>query len=229
MTAVYHAIEGLQIAIDGPSGSGKGTVAKALGAAIGLPVLDTGLLYRLLGFLSEKHGVSAKDASKILALLQQSEIVWNAEGLFLNGESCTELLRSEAIGRLASTLAGLPEVRAALLDWQRKVATKGCVMDGRDIGTVVLPDAQAKFFLTASKRTRARRRWLQLQEMGREDSLDDVLHDMQDRDQQDCAREHAPLQCGADAISIDTTILSIEDVLERMQTVLLRRGLLNVR
>jgi len=225
----WIAVKGLAIAIDGPSGSGKGTVAKLLAEEVGLPVLDTGLLYRLTGAVALERGVSLEmeNAAAVAELAGGllDEISWTVAGICLNGENITDSLRSEQVGSAASTVAAMPQVREQLLGLQQALANKGCIMDGRDIGTVVLPDAPAKFFLTASVRERARRRWAQLKDKGGS-SLDAVVAELKVRDQRDRERQHAPLKQASDAISIDSTTLRAEEVVDRMLGVLERRKLI---
>ncbi len=225
--AEWRAIEGLNIAIDGPSGSGKGTVAKLLADEIGVPVLDTGLLYRLTGSVVLQRGLSLDDEQAVAALVDTllDEIVWTVEGIFLDGKNVTAELRSETVGAAASCVAAMLSVRERLLALQHKLAGKGCVMDGRDIGTVVLPDAPAKFFLTASLRERARRRWAQLKNQ-EDNSLESVLAELKVRDQRDAERQHAPLKQAPDAICIDSTTMRADDVVDRMLGVLERRQLI---
>ncbi len=225
--ADWAATEGLTIAIDGPSGSGKGTVAKMLADEVGLPVLDTGLLYRLTGSVALKRGVSLQSESDVAALVDclLDEINWTVDGIFLAGENVTAGLRSEQVGAAASQVAAMPSVREKLLGLQHKLAEKGCIMDGRDIGTVVLPGAPAKFFLTASVRERARRRWVQLKDDS-DSSLEGVLEELKVRDQRDAERQHAPLKQADDAITIDSTTLRVDEVVDRMLGVLERRKLI---
>ncbi len=225
-----RAVAGLQIAIDGPSGSGKGTVAAWVGAAVGLPVLDSGLLYRFTGWLALRSGVVLDDGAALAAMLEScgGQLAWEAGGVVrFRGDACTDQLRGEEAGSAASRVAALPEVRRALLDLQRDLARDGCVMDGRDIGSVVLPDAQAKFFLTASRRERARRRWLQLRGTEHEKSLEEIDAELQRRDARDQARDAAPLVAAADAVVIDSTTLRIDQVVDRVLAVLQRRGLIS--
>lgn len=219
---------GLRIAIDGPSGSGKGTIAAMLGAALALPVLDTGLLYRYLGWQAAEKHVSLDDEQAVLAVIPaaMAAMSWKAEGIFFEQKDCTSLLRGEDAGLRASKVAVMPEVRRVLLDVQREIARLGCVMDGRDIGTVVLVDAEAKFFLTASMRERARRRWVQLKDSGHDVALGKVAEDLKSRDARDMARDCAPLEQAVDAIRIDSTIMQMDDVLDRILTVLQRRNLI---
>lgn len=226
--ADWQCIDGLQVAIDGPSGSGKGTIAAMLGEALGLPVLDTGLLYRFAGWQADAQGVALDDAPALLALLEKivPSMAWHAEGIFFEKKDCTARLRGEDVGSSASKVAACPQVRQALLDVQRNIAAHGCVMDGRDIGTVVLPDAQAKFFLTASDRERARRRWMQLRERGEEVSLNRIIAELKARDARDAERDCAPLQRAEDAIAVDSTTMRVDEVVDRMLAILERRNLI---
>ncbi|ATX81445.1 cytidylate kinase [Mariprofundus ferrinatatus] len=225
----WKPVDGLQVAIDGPSGSGKGTAAKMLAKEIGLPVLDTGLLYRLIGGLAIERAIALDESESLVALANEmlESVAWTVDGITFDGENWTDRLRSEAVGNAASKVASQPEVRECLLGLQRKIAESGCVMDGRDIGTVVLPGAQAKFFLTASVRERARRRWIQLKEQGGS-SLEAVVEELKMRDQRDQERQHAPLLQAEDAIAIDSTTMRVDDVVDRMTGVLERRGLIVV-
>ena len=229
----WQVIQGLQIAIDGPSGSGKGTIAAMIGEELALPVLDTGLLYRYVGWRAEEEGVSLDDENAVLSMLDAAinAMVWKAEGIFLKEadveKDCTSQLRDENAGARASQVAAMPQVRAALLDVQRDIAKMGCVMDGRDIGTVVLPDAQAKFYLTASQRERARRRWNQLKAKGEDADLERIAAELRERDERDTDRDCAPLEKALDAIHIDSTTMAMDDVVDRILNVLERRKLIN--
>jgi len=229
MTNLYwQPIEGLQIAIDGPSGSGKGTVAAALGKELGLPVLDTGLLYRFTAWQAQHANIDISDENAVLQQLKISlkNMQWRSEGISFLGKDCTSELRSEGVGGLASVVAASEQIRAVLLDVQRNLATQGCVMDGRDIGSVVLPHAQGKFFLTASVRERARRRWAQLRIHDPELLVEHVAQDLLARDQRDAQREHAPLSQAESAIKIDSTIMRVDEVVDRMLSVLERKELI---
>lgn len=227
----WQAINGLMVAVDGPAGSGKGTVAARLADEIGLPVIDSGLLYRFVAHAASLEGIGADDGAEVLNRLAAylDKLEWRQAGIFVGGEDWTSQLRSEEVGAHASRFASLSEVRDGLLATQQRLAAGGCVMDGRDIGTVVLPDAQAKFFLTASVRERARRRWRQLQGQDAEVSLNAVAADVEARDKRDQERQHAPLRKASDAISIDSTTLSIDDVVDRMLAILERRKLIRAR
>jgi len=224
----WQPVEGLKIAIDGPSGSGKGTVAARIAGQLGLPVLDSGLLYRFVACLALESNIPLDDAEAIVAMLDEVEadMDWQPSGLRFRDEDWTARLRSEKAGSLASKVAALMPVREKLLQVQRRLAASGCVMDGRDIGTVVLPEAQAKFYLTASVQARSRRRWLQLQGTGAEDSFAAVIADMKARDRRDMERTHAPLKQAQDAIHIDTTTMRVDEVVDRMLAILERRGLI---
>ena len=226
--SLWQPVAGLQIAIDGPSGSGKGTIAQMVGQTLALPVLDTGLLYRYLGWRAEEMGVSLQEPGEVLAVIPQAiaAMEWRAEGIFFEQNDCTSLLRSESAGSRASQVAAMPMVREALLGVQREIAKQGCVMDGRDIGTVVLPDAQAKFFLTASHRERARRRWSQLKERGQDADIEQIADELRVRDARDMERDCAPLEKAVDAIHIDSTTMRMDDVVERILNVLERRTLI---
>jgi len=224
----WKPIEGLQIAMDGPSGSGKGTVAKCVGAELGLPVLDTGLLYRFAGWQAVEVGADLADEATVLDVLDGvlPKMQWRAEGIFFESNDCTSLLRGEDVGGLASQVAHFSRVRALLLDVQRDIALSGCVMDGRDIGTVVLPNAQAKFFLTASQRERARRRWAQLHVQDHELSMEQVADELMARDERDAGRDCAPLERAKGAIQIDSTTMRVDEVVDRILAVLQRRDLI---
>jgi cytidylate kinase len=225
----WTPVEGLRIAIDGPSGSGKGTIAMMVGEALGLVVMDTGLLYRFLGWRANDLGVDLNDESAVVTMVYTAvvEMDWHAEGIFFENRDCTPLLRGEDVGAYASKVAAIPAIRKQLLELQRKIATSGCVMDGRDIGTVVLPDAEAKFFLTASHRERARRRWAQLQQSDTEVTLNQIVDDLNARDARDSERDCSPLVRAKDAIEIDSTTMRIDEVVDRILAVLERRKLIS--
>jgi CMP/dCMP kinase len=224
----WQAETGMKVAIDGPSGSGKGTVAAMLADQIGLPVLDTGLLYRFVGMVALERGIDLadEDALAYLAGALVDEIDWQADGIHFEGENWAGRLRGEDAGAAASKVAASQRVRECLLAVQRQAAARGCIMDGRDVGTVVLPDAQAKFYLTASLRERGRRRWVQLQGRQSEVSFDQIVEDLKHRDHRDMQRTHSPLRPAEDAISIDSTTMRADEVVDRMLAVLERRGLI---
>jgi cytidylate kinase len=220
------------ITIDGPSGSGKGTIAGLLARQLGWNLLDSGALYRLLAFAASNHGVDLtnEEAMKVLAAHLDVQFIAAADGkgqsIILEGEEVTDVIRNEQVGAGASQVASLPAVREALL--QRQQAFKempGLVADGRDMGTVVFPDAPLKVFLTASAEERARRRYLQLKGKGHDVNLGSLVDESRARDERDTQRAVAPLKPAADAILLDSTELSIEDVLERILSEVANRDL----
>jgi cytidylate kinase len=209
------------VTVDGPAGSGKSTVSRLLARRLSYVYLDTGALYRAVALKVGKAGLSASDRAGIAALCGETDIALaGLEGttrILLDGRDVTELIRTPEISMLASTVSALPEVRQRLLAVQREAAQRGGVVaEGRDMGTVVFPGAEVKFFLTAGAEERARRRWLELKERGHEVLLDEVLRDVVRRDRQDSEREIAPLQASEDAVLVDSTGKSIEDVVEEM-------------
>ena len=209
------------VTVDGPAGSGKSTVSRMLARRLGYVYLDTGALYRALALKISRSGLAADDRAGIAALCAKTGISLDGlEGgtrILLDGRDVTGLIRTPEISMLASTVSALPEVRQRLLDVQREAARSGGVVaEGRDMGTVVFPGADVKFFLTAGPEERSRRRWLELKQRGHEVSLDEVLRDVVLRDRQDTEREVAPLRPSADGILVDSTGKGIEDVVEEM-------------
>ena len=210
----------ISVAIDGPSGAGKSTVAKALAKKHHLIYVDTGAIYRTVGLAAQRAGVSSKDVDAVVALLPglQIDICYDDEGtqrMLLNGEDVSDEIRTPKSSIYASDVSAIPAVRAFLMDMQRGMAeTHSVVMDGRDIGTVVLPNADVKIFLTASAEERARRRCLELQQRGTEASYAEVLRDIEYRDLQDSTRAAAPLKPAEDAVFIDSSALSFEQSVE---------------
>ena len=220
------------IAIDGPSGSGKGTIAGLLARKLGWSLLDSGALYRLLAFAARNHGVDLtnEEALKVLAAHLDVQFIAASGGhgqrIILEGEEVTDVIRNEQVGAGASQVASLPAVREALLQRQRAfLEAPGLVADGRDMGTVVFPDAPLKIFLPASAEERARRRYLQLKEKGDDVSLSSLLEEIRARDERDTQRAVAPLKPASDAIQLDSTELSIEQVLERILSEVANRDL----
>ncbi len=212
---------GYSIAIDGPAGAGKSTVAKRLAKEKGYVYVDTGALYRALAVLFLKEGIAPEDTDKIRQALEDASVTIAYEDgvqqVYLNGENITPRLREEAVGNLASKISPLPEVREKLLDLQRSAAkTYDVVMDGRDIGTCILPDADVKIFLTASVETRAMRRYKELAEKGEKKELSEIEEDIRLRDERDMSREVAPLKQAEDAIFIDSSDLTIDEVVEKI-------------
>ena len=213
------------ITIDGPSGSGKGTVAGRLANDLKWRLLDSGALYRLLAFAAANHGVALDNEPLLSKLAAHLDVQFvgatngKAASIILEGDVVTHAIRSEQVAAGASTVAALPAVRAALLERQRAFREfPGLVADGRDMGTVVFPDAPLKIFLTASAEVRARRRYLQLKAKGDDVSLPRLLEEIRARDERDTQRAIAPLKPAADAIQLDSTELSIEQVLERIMS-----------
>ena len=207
------------ITIDGPSGSGKGTVAGRLATDLKWRLLDSGALYRLLAFAAANHGVALDNEPLLSKLAAHLDVQFvgatngKAASIILEGDDVTHAIRSEQVAAGASTVAALPAVRAALLERQRAFREfPGLVADGRDMGTVVFPDAPLKIFLTASAEERARRRYLQLKAKGDDVSLPRLLEEIRARDERDTQRAIAPLKPAADAIQLDSTELSIEQI-----------------
>lgn len=208
---------GIQIAIDGPSASGKGTVSREVAEALGYIYLDSGALYRTVALLAHRNGVAWSDGPSLAALIAGTrvEVAQNGAAMevIVNGESVGEAIRTEAVGQGASAVAKLEEVRAALLSLQRDLAEAGgVVMDGRDIGTVVLPRAELKIFLTASVDARAQRRHMEQLSRGLQSSFEDVKEALKKRDHQDANRVHAPLREAEDAVRVDSTSRSPAEV-----------------
>lgn len=211
---------GYQIAIDGPAGAGKSTIAKRIAKEKGFVYVDTGAMYRGLAVHFLKQGIGTAEEEKIAAACQDAEITIGYEDggqhIYLNGINITDQLRGEEVGKMASFSSALPSVRAKLLELQRELArTADVVMDGRDIGTHVLPNADVKVFLTASVKTRAKRRFNELKENGQTDvSYTEVEKDIIERDQRDMNRSIAPLKEAEDAVRIDSSEMSKEEVVK---------------
>ena len=219
----------ISIAIDGPSGAGKSTLARRCAAAFGFLYADTGAIYRTVGLAAVRAGIDRKDERAVAGLLPglQIEMKYDAEGeqrMYLNGENVSDAIRMPEISIAASDVSALPVVRQFLLEMQRSLArTQSVLMDGRDIGTVVLPDADLKVFLTASAEERARRRVLQLQEKGVTEDYEKVLQEIRYRDEQDMNRETAPLRQAEDAVLLDTTDLSYDESFAALSQLILER------
>jgi len=208
------ALAGVVIAVDGPAAAGKGTLARRLAAELGLPYLDTGLLYRATGRRLLDGGADPRDAGKAEA----------AARALTPADLERPDLRGPEADMAASAVAAIPTVRAALLDWQRAFGrTHGAVLDGRDIGTVVFPEAPVKLFVTASDEERARRRWLELRGRGVAADPDQVLSEIRDRDAQDANRAVAPLKPAPDALLLDTTELDAEAAFQRARALVAKR------
>ena len=221
------------ITVDGPGGSGKGTLSGMLAARLGWHLLDSGALYRLLAFAAQKRGTDLADEQALVELAATLDVqfIADAEGgeqrIMLEGDDVSRTIRTETVGAGASRVAALPAVRQALLARQQAFReTPGLVADGRDMGTVVFPDAQLKIFLTASPEIRAERRYRQLLEKGETASLAGLLDEINARDERDMNRSIAPLRPAEDAVLIDSSHMSIENVLETVQAEARKRNLL---
>jgi len=215
------------ITLDGPSASGKGTVAERVAAALGFHFLDSGALYRLTALSAMKQGVALDDEVRVAELAAVLPATFHDGAVWLAGEDVTDSIRAEAVGEGASKVAALPTVRAALLDRQRAYRqAPGLVADGRDMGTVVFADAATKVFLTASAEARAERRYKQLIGKGNSASLPALVADMQARDARDTARAVAPLKPAPDALLLDTTEMDVESA---VQAVLAHYAICNAR
>lgn len=210
------------VAIDGPSGAGKSTLAKAAAAELGILYVDTGAIYRTIGLYACRREADPHDLAAIIALLPdiQVSMAYGEDGLqhmLLNGEDVTDVIRRPEISRWASVVSAIPEVRAFLLEMQRDFARKSSViMDGRDIGTVVLPHADVKIFLKADVEVRARRREIELQERGTPRPYKQVLEEMRQRDYNDTHRSAAPLRAAEDAVIVDTSDLDFQQSKEKL-------------
>ena len=210
------------VAIDGPSGAGKSTLAKAVAERLGILYVDTGAIYRTIGCYARRKGVETADTEAVIALLPEVEIGmrYDAQGLqhmLLHGEDVTEEIRLPEMSLYASAVSAIPEVRAFLLEMQRDFARKSSViMDGRDIGTVVLPHADVKIFLKADVEVRARRREIELQERGTPRPYKQVLEEMRQRDYNDTHRSAAPLRAAEDAVIVDTSDLDFQQSKEKL-------------
>lgn len=216
------------VAIDGPAGAGKSTVSKRLTALLGYRLLDTGALYRSVALSARRAGVGYDDAAGLARIAAGLDINFRLDGMTnrvsLAGEDVTAAIRTPEISEGSSIVSAVPAVRAALLALQRELAGQGGVVaEGRDVGTVVLPDAGAKFFLTASDEVRARRRVEELRAAGIEAMYDETLAEIRRRDERDSSREAAPLTRAPDAIVVDSSILTIDEVVDRMVEVVRQR------
>lgn len=210
---------GYNIAIDGPAGAGKSTIARRVAEKLGYIYVDTGAMYRAMAVHFLNQGIAPQETEKIKESCKNAvvtiEYTENVQQVFLNRVNVTDRLRDEAVGNMASVSSAVPEVREKLLELQRELArTKDVVMDGRDIGTNVLPDADVKIYLTASVETRAMRRYTELKEKSEECSYEDIAKDIEERDRRDMTRETAPLKQAEDAVYIDSSDMNIEEVTE---------------
>ncbi|MDD3517071.1 MAG: (d)CMP kinase [Chromatiales bacterium] len=223
------------ITIDGPSGSGKGTISRRLAAELGWHWLDSGALYRLVALAALRHGLPFDDPPSLADAAYGLDVRFGMRSdgeaeVWLEGREVSHDLRTEACGDAASRVAAVPEVRAALLQRQRNFRqSPGLVADGRDMGTVVFPDAPLKVFLTASQEERARRRFNQLKEQGLSANLHDLLDELARRDERDANRAVAPLKPADDALVIDSTSIGIDEVVDRVRVMLVEKGIPVVR
>lgn len=217
------------VAVDGPSGAGKSTLSKAVARELGIVYVDTGAIYRTIGYYIFREGIDPKDAGAVVAALPliHVDMCYSEDGLqhmLLNGEDVTEQIRLPEISMYASAVSAIPPVRDYLLEMQRDMARRSSViMDGRDIGTVVLPDAQVKIFLTADVEVRARRRTAELELRGTPKPFEQVLEEMKQRDWADSHRDAAHLQEAEDAIRVDTTDMDFQQSKEAIMQVIRRR------
>jgi len=217
----------LTIAIDGPAGAGKSTVAQMVADRLGYLYIDTGAMYRAVTYFVLQHGIDLQDQQAITKVAREADIVLQpkAQGeskprVFLNGEEITDKIRSNEISKLVSPLSAIAPVREVLVEQQRKLASQGgTVLDGRDIGTVVLPNAEVKIFLTATAEERARRRMKDLEKLGEKAEFQQLVAEIEARDKRDSTRDVAPLKVADGGIIVDTDKLSIEQVVERILTI----------
>jgi len=217
----------IAVAIDGPAGAGKSSVAKAVSAKLGYIYADTGALYRAVGLYAVNKGVDTKDAEAVSKMIEKDTININiafsdgVQHVILNGEDVNGKIRTPEISMAASNVSAVPKVRQFLFDLQRDLATKNnIIMDGRDIGTVVLPNAQVKIFLTASAEERANRRSKELLAKGMEVNYNEILEDIKKRDDQDMNRPIAPLKAAEDAVIIDSSDMSFDEVVAKLISVI---------
>ena len=219
----------ISVAIDGPAGAGKSTIARKVAQELGCLYVDTGAIYRTVGLYALRKGANTKNEGEVVPLLEELKVEMQVESdgiqhMYLNGEDVTAQIREPEISRYASAVSALPPVRAFLLDMQRELArTRSVVMDGRDIGTVVLPDATVKIFLTASPEVRAMRRWKELREKGNTDTYEEVLRDVIQRDYDDSHRAIAPLRQAEDAVLADTSELDLEESIQLLLNIVKER------
>ncbi|MES9949726.1 MAG: (d)CMP kinase [Candidatus Thiodiazotropha sp.] len=204
------------ITVDGPSGSGKGTLAQRIAEALGWHFLDSGAIYRVLGLMVERAGIGGENVDKIADMAKGMPLSFDQGRVLLDGEDVSRIIRTETIGNAASKVAAIPLVREALLAWQRNYArSPGLVADGRDMGTVVFPQAKIKIFLTASAEERAQRRYKQLKEKGLGVNLARLTEEIRERDERDSKRAVAPLVASESAYQLDSTAMTIDEVYGR--------------
>lgn len=212
---------GYNVAIDGPAGAGKSTIAKLVAKEKGYIYVDTGAMYRALAIHFLKKGIAPENTEDVIEACSDADVSIRyedgAQQVYLNGENVTGMLRTEEVGNMASKTSAVPEVREKLLELQRTLAKENdVIMDGRDIGTNILPDADVKIYLTASVGTRARRRYDELKEKGEDCDLDQIAQDIKERDERDMNRETAPLKKAEDAILVDSSYMTIPEVVSEI-------------
>lgn len=210
---------GYNVAIDGPAGAGKSTIAKLVAKEKGYIYVDTGAMYRGLAIHFLDKGIQPQETEKVIEACKDAEVTIAYEDavqhVYLNGKDISSRLRNEEVGNMASVTSAIPEVRKKLLELQQNLAkTQNVIMDGRDIGTCVLPHADVKVYLTASVETRAKRRYQELQEKGEDCNLEEIAHDIEERDHRDMTRETAPLKQAEDAVLVDSSDMTIAEVVK---------------
>lgn len=210
---------GYNVAIDGPAGAGKSTIAKLVAKEKGYIYVDTGAMYRGLAIHFLDKGIQPQETEKVIEACKDAEVTIAYEDavqhVYLNGKDISSRLRNEEVGNMASVTSAIPEVRKKLLELQQNLAkTQNVIMDGRDIGTCVLPHADVKVYLTASVETRAKRRYQELQEKGEDCNLEEIAHDIEERDRRDMTREIAPLKQAEDAVLVDSSDMTIGEVVK---------------
>lgn len=210
---------GYNVAIDGPAGAGKSTIAKLVAKEKGYIYVDTGAMYRGLAIHFLDKGIQPQETEKVIEACKDAEVTIAYEDavqhVYLNGKDISSRLRNEEVGNMASVTSAIPEVRKKLLELQQNLAkTQNVIMDGRDIGTCVLPHADVKVYLTASVETRAKRRYQELQEKGEDCNLEEIAHDIEERDRRDMTREIAPLKQAEDAVLVDGSDMTIAEVVK---------------
>lgn len=215
----------LRIAIDGPSGAGKSTIAKAVAKKLEMDYIDTGAMYRAVGLKILQNDISLKDEKLLIAMLQNTDIDFSKGNIILDGKIINDKIRTPEVTKMASDCSALPIVREKLVHLQQKMGkAKNVIMDGRDIGTNVLTDAEIKVFMTASSKERAHRRWIELSEKGENITEDQVEQDIIARDHNDTTRKLNPLKKAEDAIELDTTGISIEEVTDKILDLVKKGG-----
>ncbi|MGN1162202.1 MAG: (d)CMP kinase [Candidatus Fimenecus sp.] len=215
----------INVAIDGPAGAGKSTVARAAAKELGYIYVDTGALYRAVGVYGLRQGIPTDNGEQISAILPEIKVelkfIDGVQHVFLNGDDVSEEIRLPEASMAASNVSAIPSVRAFLFDLQRDIAAKNnCIMDGRDIGTVVLPNAKVKIFLTADDEERAMRRYKELKEKGSTVTFQEVLDDLRVRDYNDSHREIAPLKPAEDSVTVNTTGMNLEESVEKIVSII---------